>query len=34
MGEMYERICSWDNLLLAWRRAAKGKRGRAPAADF
>ena len=31
---MYEKLCSWDNLLLAYRRASKGKRGRAPAATF
>jgi RNA-directed DNA polymerase len=27
-------IAGWENLLLAFRRAAKGKRGRAPAAGF
>lgn len=31
---MYEQICCWDNLLLAYRRAAKGKRGQAAAAGF
>jgi RNA-directed DNA polymerase len=31
---VYERLCSWDNLLLAYRRAAKGKRGRPAAAAF
>jgi RNA-directed DNA polymerase len=31
---MYEQICNWDNLLLAYRRAARGKRGRAAAAGF
>ena len=31
---MYERICSWDNLLLAYQRAATGKRGRSAAAAF
>lgn len=31
---MYAELCSWDNLLLAWRRAAKGKRGHAAAARF
>lgn len=31
---MYEQICSWDNLLLAYRRASRGKRGRAAAAAF
>ena len=34
MGELYEQICTWDNLYLAWRRAARGKRGREPAASF
>jgi retron-type reverse transcriptase len=31
---MYAQLCSWDNLYLAWRRAAKGKRGKNPAARF
>lgn len=31
---MYERICSWDNLLLAYRRASSRKRGRHAAAAF
>jgi RNA-directed DNA polymerase len=31
---MYEHICSWDNLLLAYQRAAKGKRGHPNAAAF
>ena len=31
---MYAQICSWDNLLLAHRRASKGKRGKAAAAAF
>jgi RNA-directed DNA polymerase len=31
---LYARLCSWDNLLLAHRKAAKGKRGLAPAAAF
>lgn len=30
----YEEICTWDNLYLAWRKAAKGKRGRSAAACF
>lgn len=34
MGELYERVCDWENLLLAYRKAAKGKRGREPAARF
>lgn len=31
---MYEELCSWDNLLLAYRRAAKGKRGHGNVAAF
>jgi retron-type reverse transcriptase len=31
---MYEQLCAWENLLLAYRKAAKGKRGQAPAAAF
>ena len=31
---MYERIHSWPNLLLAYRRASKGKRGQANVAAF
>ena len=34
MSDMYEQICTWDNLNLAWRKAARGKRGREPAASF
>ncbi|MBM4431120.1 MAG: RNA-dependent DNA polymerase [Chloroflexi bacterium] len=34
MENLYERICTWENLHLAWRRAARGKRGREPAAAF
>jgi len=34
LGQLYERICTWDNLYRAWEKAAKGKRGRAPAANF
>lgn len=38
MGARYENLYSkihvWENLLLAWRKARKGKRGRAAAADF
>lgn len=30
----YTDIYTWDNLYLAWRRAAKGKRGRGPVAAF
>jgi len=32
MGKMYDRICSWENLDMAHRRAAGGKRGRSAAA--
>jgi len=31
---LYPRICAWENLEVAYRRARTGKRGRAPAADF
>jgi len=31
---LYPRVCAWDNLLLAHRKASKGKRGKAPAASF
>jgi retron-type reverse transcriptase len=31
---MFERLCSWDNLLLAYRLAAKGKRGLTGVATF
>jgi retron-type reverse transcriptase len=31
---MYEQLCSWDNLLLAYQRAARGKRGRPNVASF
>jgi retron-type reverse transcriptase len=34
MGDLYARLCTWDNLYLAYRRAAKGKRGKVPAARF
>jgi len=32
--DLYPQICAWENLEWAYRRARKGKRGRAPAADF
>ena len=32
--DLYPHICQWENLEIAYRRARKGKRGRAPAADF
>ncbi len=31
---MYVRLCSWDNLLLAYRKAGKGKRGQPSVAAF
>jgi RNA-directed DNA polymerase len=31
---LYDQITSWDNLYLAYRKAAKGKRGKGPAARF
>jgi RNA-directed DNA polymerase len=31
---MYAQLCSWDNLLLAYRRASKGKRGHPSVAAF
>ena len=31
---LYPAICDWENLENAYRRARKGKRGRAPAATF
>lgn len=33
-GALYNQICRWDNLYLAYRLARLGKRGRAPAAAF
>ena len=30
----FEQLCSLDNLYQAWRQAAKGKRGKGPAAAF
>jgi len=34
VSEAFARIVSWDNLLLAYRKAAKGKRGCESAAQF
>lgn len=34
LGHMYEKLCSWENLLKAYHEAAKGKRGQPPAAAF
>lgn len=31
---MYRELCAWDNLLLAYRRASKGKRGQPNVATF
>jgi hypothetical protein len=31
---LYEQIYDWENLLLAWRKARKGKRGNVPVASF
>ncbi|MCP4211500.1 MAG: RNA-dependent DNA polymerase [Halieaceae bacterium] len=31
---MYEQLCTWDNCLLAYRKASKGKRGHANVAAF
>jgi retron-type reverse transcriptase len=31
---LYPRICTWENLYQAWRKARKGKRSREPAARF
>ena len=31
---MYQQLCSWDNLLLAYRKASKGKRGQPNVAAF
>jgi len=34
MGKMYDEVCNWENLRLAHRKAARGKRGRRAAATF
>lgn len=31
---LYPQVYDWENLLLAWRKARKGKRGQPPAANF
>ncbi len=31
---LFEQLCSWDNLMLAWRNARRGKRGGVAAATF
>jgi RNA-directed DNA polymerase len=33
-SSMYDQLCSWDNLLLAYRRASRGKRGHPNVAAF
>jgi hypothetical protein len=33
-ASLYRRVCAWDNLLLAYRKASKGKRGKASVAQF
>jgi hypothetical protein len=33
-GNLYPQLTSWYNLYEAWRKARKGKRGKAPAAAF
>jgi RNA-directed DNA polymerase len=34
MGELFEQVVAWENLLEAFRKAARGKRGRPAAAAF
>jgi len=34
MSETFDRLCAWENLLQAQRKAARGKRGQAAAARF
>jgi RNA-directed DNA polymerase len=34
MSAMYAQLCTWDNLLLAYRRASQGKRGQPNVAAF
>jgi RNA-directed DNA polymerase len=34
LSKLYEQVCTWENFNLAWRKAARGKRGREPAASF
>lgn len=34
MTTLYDRVCSWENLREAHRKASRGKRGKAPAAAF
>lgn len=32
--DLWPQVTAWDNLVLAWRKARKGKRGKPPAATF
>ena len=34
IDQLCPQLYAWENLLLAWRKARKGKRGRSPAATF
>ncbi len=34
LNDVYARVCSWDHLLAAWRKARRGKRGRPSVASF
>jgi RNA-directed DNA polymerase len=34
MQTLFDKVISWENLLIAHRKAAKGKRGRSAAARF
>ncbi len=34
MSPAFRHLCSWENLVLAWRKAARGKRGTASVARF
>jgi hypothetical protein len=34
LSKLYQQVCTWENCNLAWRKAARGKRGREPAASF
>jgi hypothetical protein len=31
---LYAKVCAWDNLLPVYRKASRGKRGKAPAAHI
>ncbi|MBI1880322.1 MAG: hypothetical protein HYR94_19230 [Chloroflexi bacterium] len=32
--QLYSKVCDWDNLYLAYRKARRGKRSKPPAATF